>query len=388
MSITKRALKHNKISWGYQFSVGPRATREQHKAGGFRTKDEAQKAEAAERLKAAAIPQPQANPRSIAQMIASFIEDGKENRSPKTTARYREMAAYLSREIAGKPIREVTALMLHEEWKRLRASGGHDRKTKTPRPLSAKTVRNIAGVVSAAYAWAILYQLAEVNPVSVSKPPTGGEKRRPVALSMEQQRLLIEAASGPWCLGTFLEVEAGLGARRGEVLALRWSDLRDGYAHIARSLGQAGSRLYYKDTKTREPRIVEVPQRTLNALATHRAKQAEFRAHLGAEYRADKDLIFATPEGDELRPDSVSSTVSALCRRLKLPKGASLHALRHTHGSQLLDAGVPITEVSERLGHSSPRTTLAVYSHAIPGRSRAARIWDEMHQEGSTEVRQ
>jgi integrase len=43
------------------------------------------------------------------------------------------------------------------------------------------------------------------------------------------------------------------------------------------------------------------------------------------------------------------------------------HDLRHTHASLLLQAGVPVKVVSERLGHASPGFTLNVYQHVIPG---------------------
>jgi hypothetical protein len=52
-----------------------------------------------------------------------------------------------------------------------------------------------------------------------------------------------------------------------------------------------------------------------------------------------------------------------LFRSLKLPKGASLLTLRHTHGSHLLAAGVPLTDVSKRLGHVNPHVTATVYAH-------------------------
>ena len=162
------------------------------------------------------------------------------------------------------------------------------------------------------------------------------------------------------------------------MLALRWSDLKNGYAHIGRSLGQVRDTLFWKGTKTGKTRIVEIPGRTLDAIEAHRKRQQEYRAHFGSAYRADLDLVFATPEGDPFKPDSVSSSVSAICRRLKLPSGVSLHALRHSHGSQLLAGGVPIPEVSARLGHANANVTLAVYAHEIPGRSDAARVWEEM----------
>ncbi|MBI3679764.1 MAG: tyrosine-type recombinase/integrase [Acidobacteria bacterium] len=59
-------------------------------------------------------------------------------------------------------------------------------------------------------------------------------------------------------------------------------------------------------------------------------------------------------------------------------KGVSLHSLRHTFASELLSKGVPITEVSERLGHADKNITLAIYSHAMPADSRAAaKVWNE-----------
>jgi len=89
------------------------------------------------------------------------------------------------------------------------------------------------------------------------------------------------------------------------------------------------------------------------------------------------DLVFANPDGTLLKPNSVSASVSLLCGRLGLPKGASLHTLRHTHGSFLLADGVDLVTVSERLGHSSVRVTADIYSHALRGRDQeAARRWD------------
>ena len=64
---------------------------------------------------------------------------------------------------------------------------------------------------------------------------------------------MIEAADEPWCLRTYLEVVAATGCRRGEVLALGWSDIQDGRAMIARSLTQTREVLEFKGTKTEEP---------------------------------------------------------------------------------------------------------------------------------------
>ena len=116
-------------------------------------------------------------------------------------------------------ITEITSLHLNREWVRLAKIGGHTRKERTLRPLSAKTFRNIAGVVSSGFARAIRWGLVSTNPVTNSEPPRV-KKHFGVVLSPAQQELVLETAAGPWCMRVFLEVSAATGARRGKVLAL------------------------------------------------------------------------------------------------------------------------------------------------------------------------
>jgi integrase len=405
MPVYKRKYKSGAVVWSYVFD-GPSTDgqRNQITESGFDSKKEATEAEATRRIdeqqkydlaRAGAVTATSELPKTLANLLAEFLQQhAQENLAPKTIERYRECVAYLPPELLAMPLGEITPLHLHREWRRLLASGGRTRK-KQPRPMTAKTVRNIAGVVSSAFGRAVKWGLLSVNPCSASEPPKV-PKRRGAALTTAQQDLLIQAASGPWCLSLFLEVDAALGARRGEVLALRWSDIEGGRVVIGRSLCQTfrlvdGPKgpvkvhdvLTFKTTKTEEIRVLALPAATLAALEAHRAKQDEFRRQFGPDYRADLDLIFANPDGTPLRPDSISATISALFRRLKIPKpkGASLHLLRHSHGSHLLANGVPLPVVSERLGHSSVRVTADVYSHAINGQDdEAVRKWEEFQQ--------
>ena len=85
-------------------------------------------------------------------------------------------------------------------------------------------------------------------------------------------------------------------------------------------------------------------------------------------------------------PNSVSATVSRLCRRTGMPKGASLHSVRHSHASLLLEKGVDLATVSERLGHSSIATTAKIYAHALRGKDfAAAQIWDDIKEQARGE---
>ncbi|SPE39602.1 putative Integrase family protein [Candidatus Sulfopaludibacter sp. SbA3] len=394
MSVHKYKDRARKTHWRYQFSL-PGSTREDRKrvfGSGFASKVEATDAEAARRIEEqqkrdlakAGVSVSAEIPKTLSMLLGEFFAQHVDVKlAPKTVERYHEQAAYLGLELLNMAICEITPLHFEREWNRLLKSGGHHRKTKLPRPLSAKTVRNIAGVVSSAFAKAVKWGLVKANPVTDSDPPVP-KKRKGIGLTVAQKDMLIEAATGPWCIALFLEMAVGLGARRGEVLALRWSDVVDGRATIARSLTQTKNLLEFKGTKTDEMVVSKIPEETLPKLEAHRKRQDEFRLKFGPDYKSRLDLIFANPDGSPLKPDSVSATVSALFKRLKIPKpkGGALHLLRHTMASQMLDSGVPLPVVSRRLGHSSVRVTADIYSHAIHGQDdEAVRRWEEYQRQ-------
>lgn len=397
MPVYKRKYRSGKVVWYYQFAQLGSTRRNQNliTESGFATKQEATAAEAVRRTeeqkkvelqKAGAAGVAAAMPTTPAMLMAEFMKQhAEEHLAPKTVERYREMAVNIAPELLAMNMTEITPLHLSREWTRLLKCGGHTRKTKTPRPMKPKTVRNIAGVVSSAYLRAIKWGLATTNPVTHSDLPKV-KKRIGMALLPSEQDRLTECAGGPWCLPVFLEMSAATGARRGEVLALRWSDLKGMTVFIDRSLCQTRAGLVFKGTKSEEPRKVELPPSMLDCLDAHRGRQDEFRRQFGPDYRSDLDLIFANPDGTPLMPNSVSSTVSRLCRRLCLPKGASLHVLRHSHASLLLADGVDLATVSARLGHSSVRTTADIYSHAIRGKDHAAALsWADIMQRARVE---
>ena len=150
---------------------------------------------------------------------------------------------------------------------------------------------------------------------------------------------------------------------------------------IGRSLSQVKQQVFLKEPKGKKFRVVTIPASALKKLRSHRKAQEPHRAHFGESYQGD--YIFCNPDGSPLKPDTISAAVSLYFRNLKLPKGASLHTLRHTHGSHLLAAGVPLTDVSKRLGHVNPHVTATVYAHALPGRDDlAAAAWEKFQSAG------
>jgi len=80
--------------------------------------------------------------------------------------------------------------------------------------------------------------------------------------------------------------------------------------------------------------------------------------------------VFPTLDGSPQSPDSFGSAWGKLAKKLGL--GVSFHGLRHTHASQLIDAGLDVVTIAKRLGHASPAITLNVYAHLFRKDDRKA----------------
>lgn len=381
--MVRKHINRGKISWCYVFDV-PGSTREERRRirkFGFATKKDAEQAEAAARVQAARN-QPSAPAFSLDALFEKFFQLHCGSLSGKTFSRYREHKAYIDPKLLARAPGEITQLDWTAEWQRLAREGGRTRRDKRPRPLSAKTVNHIAGTTSSVYGWGLKNSLVANNPVTHSER-LKTVKREAVTVSDADLELLLKTEAGFWCQPAYLTAAEALGKRRGELLALRWSDWRAGAFTISRSLcqyneeGTGERKLVFKSTKGNNVRPVTVPASLVSVLEAHHARQRELKLQFGAQYQ-DNDLIFCQEDGSPLWPDSVSASVSLLCRRLGLPKGTSLHSLRHTHGSLLLEQGVPLTEVSYRLGHANTRITAEVYAHHLAKQDgRAAEAYDE-----------
>ena len=141
----------------------------------------------------------------------------------------------------------ITPLHLSREWTRLLQSGHPPQEGTAPafsqiRPQHRR--RNLKCVWTRHSVGALI-----TNPVVQSEPPIP-KRHQGSALTPAQQKLLFDAATGCWCLSAFLELSAATGARRGEVLALRWADVDDGAVLIGRSLSQTRAGLQFSEHET------------------------------------------------------------------------------------------------------------------------------------------
>ena len=137
-------------------------------------------------------------------------------------------------------------------------------------------------------------------------------------------------------------------------------------AHQALGRGREGRLL--PRTKSERPRVIELDSRTVAALRTWKARQAEERLLLGDAY-VEHGLVFCRPDGRPYHPEAFSKAFDRRPARFAfgdLPR-IRLHDLRHTWATLALVAGVDVKIVSERLGHASPLITWQTYQHVIKG---------------------
>lgn len=174
-------------------------------------------------------------------------------------------------------------------------------------------------------------------------------------------------------MATFYRTAAYTGARRGELLALRWSalDLDAAEVTFALSTTVVGGNRIEGSTKGDRSRTISLDSGTVEALREHRKRQTEERLAAGPLWSAEWNLVFATEMGTPLYPDTPTNLMAKLVRRADMPH-ARLHDLRHLHATTLLLAGVPVHVVAARLGHADPAITLRVYAHVL--REQAAGV--------------
>ncbi len=164
------------------------------------------------------------------------------------------------------------------------------------------------------------------------------------------------------------------GLRRGELVALRWSDVDFGTETllVRRGLVKIGTRVIEKDTKTHRMRRIALDRETVKVLQEHRARWDALAAELGIESSGNAFLFSYEPDCSRpYDPSGVTHRYSRMCAGLRID--SHLHALRHYSATELLGAGVDLRTVAGRLGHGGGGvTTLRVYAAFVAESDRRA----------------
>ena len=272
--------------------------------------------------------------------------------SAKTAERYRELAEHqIVPHLGTKPLQKLTTLDLEQWHSTLRAT------------LSARTIGHAHRILSHALGDAMRHGLIVQNVAAIERAPKVDEEEVQVVPKDRVGELIDKLRGRAMYARAITSLFTGM--RRGELLAVPWhnSKLDAKVIEVRAALEQTRDGIKLKSTKTKAgKRDVTLPEIVVDALREHRRQQLELRMALGLGKMPDNAPVFPAIDGGYQNPRAFSKEWARVAASIGFP-GITFHALRHTHASQLIDAGLDIVTISKRLGHAKPDITLRIYAH-------------------------
>jgi integrase len=387
-------IKRGRESWRLKFDIesgaGKRTTI--YKTVRAKTKREAETLLAAEISKAANGELVATSKSTIKMFLERWLEHVKPTVSAKTHERYDEIVnKHLVPALGAQRLQKLTtqaidAALADMLTKGRRARPQAEGAPAPPAGLAPRTVRHHAIVLKQALDQAVTWQLIARNPADGCTLPRVPDEE--IEILSEDQVGEVLAKLRDHAIYPIVALALGTGMRRGELLGLQWGDvdLEAGTVRVARSVEQVKDAVALKAPKTRSGRrTVRVAASVMDVLREVRRQQLEQRLALGAGKLPDDAPVFSALDGGLRRPDVLTQQWARAVESEKLPD-VTLHALRHTHVSQLIAAGLDVVTISKRIGHADPAITLKVYSHLFKNTDdRAADVVDAAFKRSRTE---
>jgi len=304
------------------------------------------------------------------QMLEKWLEHAAPSLSPSTVAHTRVVLdAHLLPHIGDVPMAKLTTAKIDALYRLLSERGGRGGK-----PLGPATVRRTHNVLHRALVQTARWGGVTINPAANASPPRLPSRDIRPPSPEQVRRLFTEATEQDPAFGAFLQLAAATGARRGELVALRWPDvdLGAGVVTIARGAVQGKDGLVIKDTKTHAARRIALDPTTVAVLNAHRQRAESIATACGVPLPTEAFVFSDDPAGRESwRPWLVTQRFARVAERAGLAE-VRLHDLRHFVATGLLANGIDVRTVAGRLGHKNPNVTLTVYSHFLPEADREA----------------
>jgi len=246
------------------------------------------------------------------------------------------------------------------------------RSTVTGNPLSPQTVTLIGAVLKKAIKYAVdVDGLIAVNPVN-RVPLPKGKGTIPTPWSIQELNTFLDVARSHR-LFFFYRLSAFTGARRGELLALKWSDFDGTAITISKNRLMAGNEVIEQNSTkggTNGQRRVPLDRETIELFNVHRVNQLKERMALGENWQ-ETGYVFVQENGLPLYPHTPSDLFKKLLNKAGL-RPTRLHDQRHLHATELLRLGEPLHVVANRLGHRDAMVTATIYAHVSDQQAETA----------------
>ncbi|EIJ81813.1 integrase family protein [Bacillus methanolicus PB1] len=355
---TDRKIKETDL-WYYEFQYqGIR-----RKKSGFKSRPEAERAEAAEKEK---IRRQLSGEYEIEENMQDYIQewlDGRRNIGDNTRSTYQiHLTNHIKPFFKNKTVNQVNPIDVKRFLDSL-----HEKE------LSTATVKKSYNILNRFFNDLVKMKMLRENPCDGIEKPKEQNKKVEVFDEKELKEFL-KFSEGYTRYSFAFKLAAHTGLRRGELLALQWRDidLDNKTIYVRKRLVRAaiGTDRYMQDgTKTSIGRFVSFSEQMKKEFIKY--KQLQDYEKESNEYE-DNDLVIATQNGKFVSVDNLSRIFRNTLKASPVNKQLSFHALRHTHATLMLKAGVQMKVVSERLGHSSIKITMDTYSHLLPSMEQDA----------------
>ena len=290
----------------------------------------------------------------------------KEQRGVKhsTIVRYKELTTRIYPVIGHIKLCDLRVDHLNNLYTSLSADGLNK---KTGGKLSTKTIIEHHRLISTVLEQAFKERLVIFNVARQAELPRA-EKREVNYFQTEQVEAIRNALENePFKWKMLVHLFLITGARRGEILGLKWDkvDFEKNRIYICNNLLYSSDIGIYEDTPKTEKskRYITLPQQTMNELKAYSRIQAQEYIKNGMPVIFN-GFVFSQADGTAMHPDSVTDYLNKFSKKYDLPH-INAHAFRHTMASMLYFNGVDSVSISKRLGHAQVSTTANIYAHIM-----------------------
>ena len=305
---------------------------------------------------------------TVGEYLTAWIDAHARKIKPTTLNRYRELIKdYLVPRLGSIKLQELKPLHIEQFYNSMAEQVG-----VAGRHLAPRTARQAGAILKTALKQAVeVENLITINPATRVKLPKSNSVT-PTPFNFSELKQFLEIARSHR-LYFYFRLSAFTGARRGELLALKWADFDGKTINLTKNRTSIGNEVIEQNTTkggNNGQRRVPLDNETIEQFKEHRRRQLSERMALG-EYWQDTGYVFTQDNGLPL----YTSTVSDLYRKLIKKAGLRhnrLHDLRHAHATELLRLGEPLHVVANRLGHRDAMVTATIYAHVSSEQAETA----------------
>lgn len=296
---------------------------------------------------------------SVRDLLTRWLDDIEPTHSPGTMREHRRsIDRNILPAIGSVRLDRLTARHLDDLYLSLLARG-----------LSPASVRRHHAILSAALRRAVKWDWLASNPAERASPPRTIRRATTAPSTEAVQHLVAAAQEEDSVLAAAIVLAAVTGARRGELCALRWSDVdwTRRTLKISRSLTVIRRKASEGPTKTHQRRDVAIDDALGAFISRRQVEQRAYADTVGVELFTDPYLLSRSADGAiPCLPDGLTHAYSRLATKVGV--GGHFHDLRHYAATTSIASGADVRTVAGRLGHADPSTTLRIYAHAVEAR--------------------